>query len=218
MSTPQQPGPQHPGNFGSGNPSPYPGRPAPGSRGVPPGPSYPHATVPTGAPGFAGHHMPGGGAYGAGPYGGPPASEQKASGVAGIIAGVLGIIVMIWNVLVAVGQLDRFEGGSTAGSVIMFSGSIVVALCFLTASILLFMRKHAGRVLTIVATALMTILYIVVIVMHRIEHGGQDLTILAVVVILLPPFIAALLALLPVTSRWCEQARRPEPAIYPGHR
>lgn len=191
MTAPQQP-----------SQPPQPGRPHYPGQLVRSQPAHPvHAQPAVPAPYVGGPTPPHPG------YPAPPPVVRKPNGATAIIAGVLAILCAVWNVMVAVSQLEKMDvDGRAIVGLQMFTGSALGALAFLAGAVLLFAKRSIGRILIAVATVLMTITYMVSVLLFRMDGAPSDVTVLWILVVLTVPFIATALALLPATGRWC---RRP---------
>lgn len=135
-------------------------------------------------------------------------APTRPSGVPAIIAGILAMIAGLWCAVWTVGgglnlasqaRIRLFEW-------FLLVGNGLAALPLLIGAVLLFARKAAGRVILSVGAALMIITYVVAPIIDGIQYEFEP-SMVFMVLFLIPPFVAALLALLPVTGRWCAHGR-----------
>lgn len=159
---------------------------------------------------------PGRGGYPAQYPGYPPPQPPRPSGATAIIAGVLAVLGGLWHLLGVVGQvLNMFNRHYALGtSIIAFVIHAVLAGLLLTGGILLFARKPAGRMLTLIGAALAVVSYTAEVVLA--SFGLRFLS--AVFIYIGPRFFALLLMAIPAaativlvsvppTTRWLSQGR-----------
>ncbi|CRZ17263.1 hypothetical protein [Mycolicibacterium neworleansense] len=206
-----QPGqPQQPGYT---QPPGYPQQP-----GYPPPPSYPQqAAYPPGYPGG----LPG-------PYGPVPTPPASPSGVTGIIAGVLaglgglanvfGGLGMAFGLAVIVGESPDTSGSGWSGLIAITMLNIVAGLLLLIGTVLLFLRKMAGRWLVAagcsvsIVSALISLALPATIEDYEYQSTGSDL------VALIFPIATLVLVLVPPTGAWIRAKENPvAPQFYPPY-
>ncbi|WIV55836.1 hypothetical protein [Amycolatopsis nalaikhensis] len=208
----------------------FPGQPDPGqqgysaaSGGFPAQPGYP---APGGFPaqaGQPGYPPPPGGfpgqPYAPAPYPAPGYGMQppKPSGVTAIIAGVLAVLGGLLYLVGLVGSVITLADFGFVDwiFVVPLVKNLLLAALLLPGGILLFLRKPAGRMLTIVGCALAIVLTIASVVLNAVGVwyfaagiGGIHLggAFVGLVMVLVPAGAALVLALVKPTARWCGRA------------
>ena len=200
------------GPYGQGSPGQQPGYPQQ-PQGYPPQPGYPQQ--PPGYPPQPGYpQQPG---Y---PYQQPPWPAPAPSGVTAIIAGVLaglgGLANVVGGVLAAIG-LSVMIGDSPYGTdawtglIASVMLNIVAGVVLSIGTVLLFLRKTAGRWLVTVGCAVSIVSSMIALAMpttvaeYTISGRGADM------VGLLFPIATLVLLWLPATSAWLSAPRTSAP-------
>jgi hypothetical protein len=152
---------------------------------------------------------------------GYPGGRSAPSGGTAITAGVLAVLGGLWHLAGLIGGVISLgRGHVSAVSVIVGLGvNVVLAGLLLPGGILLFVKKPAGRSLTIVGSAMAILLYVVNLALAGAGLGGAGAGAVAVgggiVVVLfcLPAIATLVLAIVKPTARW---AGKPGPATSPA--
>jgi hypothetical protein len=182
----QQPYPAPSGGFPA---QPYPGQPPYPAAGYPPAP-YP-------APG----------------YGMPP----KPNGATAIIAGILAVLGGLLNLIGLIGGIVTLAspGFPLWMALLALVQSFLLAGTLLPGGILLFLRKPAGRMLTIVGSGLAILLAVVSVAMsaaglwyYSSGFGGMyaGAAFVGLLTVLVPAGATLVLAIVKPTARWCGRA------------
>lgn len=149
--------------------------------------------------------------------------QQPPSGGTAITAGVLAVLGGLWGVVIGVlnfGVLDRVTDDLKWLVILQATVYIVEFVTLLPGAILLFLRKSAGRWLVATGSALHILQGIVaLVVLSSDDRLSRDLDGPAAIgsgagglLVVLSPAIATLvLALVPLTGRWCEWGKRTPP-------
>ncbi|MBN6034606.1 hypothetical protein [Amycolatopsis sp. 195334CR] len=182
---------------------------APGSGGFPaPGPNsggYPAQPYPQAPPAYPGGMMP------------PP----KPSGGTAITAGVLAVLGAVWALISLIASfilLAEFAGSIPVMSYVGIGLVVVEALLLLVGGIMIFMKKPVGRWLVIAGCALVLISSLLTIVNTSMYVDGASGSgavvggaVGVVVIVALPAIITLVLAAVPPTGRYLQQAGAPQP-------
>jgi hypothetical protein len=158
-----------------------------------------------------------------------PGSPPPPSGGTAITAGVLAILGGIWHVISLIGMVVILSrGGVTMFVIVNGVLSAIIAGCLIAGGILLFMKKPAGRMSTVLGSGLAILTYVLAAVLVLVAAGSDgsgtaETAGIAVgggvtVLIFSAPAIATLvLALVKPTARWVGRAEPVAPLTPPGY-
>jgi hypothetical protein len=149
---------------------------------------------------------------------GYPGGRSAPSGGTAITAGVLAVLGGLWHLAGLIGGVISLSGGHvSAVSVIVGLGvNVVLVGLLLPGGVLLFVKKPAGRWLTIVGSAMAILLYVVSLALAAAGLGGAGAVAVGggIVVLLfcLPAIATLVLAIVKPTAHW---AGKPGPVAPP---
>jgi hypothetical protein len=188
MTYPPNPGPpQYPGQPHYPGQQPYPGQPPQVPSGQFPAQPYPQAPYPSG-----------------------PLPPQKPSGGTAITAGVLavlgGLLFLLFTVATIIGLANLRS--VLPIQVIGLVEYAVVAGTLLPGGILLFLKKPAGRMLTIIGCGISIVgiavnLVLVFTGVGEIGTGFGRGVVLGALLVIVPAVATLVLAIVKPTARWC---------------
>jgi hypothetical protein len=148
-----------------------------------------------------------------------PGAQPRPSGGTAITAGVLAVLGGLWHLL----GLVRSVAYITGARAVPFDGIISAVLsaavsgCLITGGILLFLKKPAGRLSTIIGSGLAILLYVASVVLPIASWSAASLFGVPALLFGGPAIATLVLAIVKPTARWVGQAEPVAPLTPPGY-
>jgi hypothetical protein len=139
---------------------------------------------------------------------GYPGGRSAPSGGTAITAGVLAVLGGLWHLVGVIGGVITLSRGyvSVVSMIVGLGMNVVLVGLLLSGGILLFVKKPAGRLLTIVGSAMAILLYVVSLVLAGAGLGGAGAVAagggIVVLLFCLPAIATLVLAIVQPTARW----------------
>jgi hypothetical protein len=150
-----------------------------------------------------------------------PGAQPQPSGGTAITAGVLAVLGGLWHLVSLVGSIVIMTGAGAVPFVIISAVlSAAISGCLITGGILLFLKKPAGRLSTIIGSGLAILMYVASAVFVLAAPRSAGVAVgggVAVLVFSAPAIATLVLAIVKPTARWVGKVEPVAPLTPPGY-